>query len=98
MPRAPADADTVTYQLQSVPGDTWRAWKDTVPRSTTLEAALVSLMEAEVHGELDADTNDRLALIRIRKLAMRASQQVGDDPDAAREELREITNTIENAI
>ena len=97
MPRADPDAESVTYQLD-VPGDTWRDWKDTVPRSTTLADALVSLMQAEAHGEIDDDTNDRLALIRIRKLAMRASQQVGDDPDAAREELREITNTIEDAI
>lgn len=43
-------------------------------------------------------SDDRLALVQIRKHVMRASQQIGSDPDAAREELREITNLLESAL
>lgn len=47
---------------------------------------------------VDDATNDRITLIQIRKHAMRASQQIGSDADAAREEIREITNLLDQTM
>jgi hypothetical protein len=96
----------VQYRLE-VDRDDWTTWRDTIyPHSKTINDRLVELIDADAErdGELialadagDTDT-DRIALLRIRKAAMRASQEVGDDPEAAREEITTILNTLDDAI
>jgi arsenate reductase-like glutaredoxin family protein len=44
------------------------------------------------------DDRDRVALIRIRKHAMRASQQLDADPDSAREEITDILNKVDSVL
>jgi hypothetical protein len=49
------EADTMTkYQFQ-VDDDTWDAWKDTVPRSKSLEERIIELIEADTEGKVDTD-------------------------------------------
>ncbi len=42
----------VTYQFQ-VDDEIWEEWKDTVPRSKSLDKRLVELIEADTEGQVD---------------------------------------------
>jgi len=50
--RSQLDTDTTTYQFD-VGGDTWARWKDTVPRSKTLEERLRELVVADAEGRVE---------------------------------------------
>ena len=84
--------------------DLWTDWKDTVPRSVPLADRLAVLLQFDIVADLDADAelaevaDARRALIQIRRHTMRASQNVEDDPEAAREELRTILNVLDAEI
>ncbi len=117
------DAETIEYTLR-VTRDDWNAWRQTVPRGTSLRERLTRLLNADARyggslietadGEYGDDLEfrpseglrqaiiehdtDRIALLQIRKAAMRASQEIGDDPDAAREEITTILNVLDDAI
>ena len=49
----------VKYQFQ-IDDDTWAAWKETVPRSKSLETRIIELIEADTDGrvvnDVDADS------------------------------------------
>jgi len=42
----------VTYQFE-IDDETWGEWKDTVPRSKSLDTRLVELIEADAEGRVD---------------------------------------------
>jgi len=43
----------VRYQFQ-IDDETWRAWKETVPRSKSLEDRVIELIEADRDGRVEA--------------------------------------------
>lgn len=54
MEEAINDAGVVKYQFQ-VEDETWEAWKETVPRSKSLEQRLIELIEADTEGRVVED-------------------------------------------
>jgi len=102
-----ADARPVNYRFE-VDRRLWVAWKRTVRRDRHLHDRLAELLLADARSDgslveraaaADAeDVDDRLALLSIRRSAMRASQALGDDPDAAREELTQVLNTLDDRL
>lgn len=57
MPVAEPDEDMVKYQFQAE-DDEWAAWKNTVPRSKSLETRINELIRADTEGrvtEVDVD-------------------------------------------
>lgn len=47
-----AEAEDMTkYQFQ-IDDDKWEAWKDTVPRSMSLEDRIIELIEADTEGRV----------------------------------------------
>lgn len=42
----------VTYQFM-IDDETWEEWKDTVPRSKTLDERLIELIEADLEGRIE---------------------------------------------
>lgn len=68
------DEDMVKYQFQAE-DEVWEAWKNTVPRSKSLEQRIVELIEADTDGRVvDLEELDR-ALDDIEAAAER-----GDGP------------------
>jgi len=102
-----ADARPVNYRFE-VDRRLWVAWKRTVRRDRHLHDRLAELLLADARSDgslveraaaADAeDVDDRLALLSIRRSAMRASQALGDDPEAAREELTDVLNTLDDRL
>jgi len=45
-------ARMVTYQFE-IDDETWSEWKDTVPRSKSLDTRLVELIEADTDGRVE---------------------------------------------
>lgn len=101
------DARPVNYRFE-VDRRLWVAWKRTVRRDRHLHDRLAELLLADARSDgslveraaaADAeDVDDRLALLSIRRSAMRASQALGDDPEAAREELTTVLNTLDDRL
>jgi len=51
-------ADMVRYQFQ-IDDETWEEWKETVPRSKSLEARIIELIEADRDGRVqEAEADD----------------------------------------
>lgn len=48
------DEDMVKYQFQ-VEDETWEEWKNTVPRSKSLEQRIIELIEADTEGRVVED-------------------------------------------
>jgi hypothetical protein len=48
----------VTYQFQ-IDDETWENWKDTVPRSKSLEQRIIELIEADTEGRVQDPDDDR---------------------------------------
>lgn len=49
------EADAMTkYQFQ-IDDETWEEWKNTVPRSKSLEERIIELIEADTEGKVDTD-------------------------------------------
>lgn len=46
--------DMVKYQFQ-IDDETWNAWKETVPRTKSLETRLIELIEADTDGRVLED-------------------------------------------
>lgn len=94
---------TVAYQLD-IDKTLWTDWKDTVPRSIGLNERIEALLLADRIGMVDAadmdDNHDAAmtSLIQIRRHAMRASQQLGQDEAQAREEIRAVKRAAENVL
>lgn len=47
----------VRYQFQ-IDDDTWEDWKETVPRSKSLEKRIIELIEADTDGRVDDEKED----------------------------------------
>ena len=47
----------VKYQFQ-IDDDTWKEWKNTVPRSKTLEERIIELIEADTEGRVSERGGD----------------------------------------
>lgn len=47
-------ADMVRYQFQ-IDDETWQEWKNTVPRSQSLENRIIELIEADTDGRVQED-------------------------------------------
>ena len=45
------DEDMVKYQFQ-IEDEKWEAWKNTVPRSKSLEQRIIELIEADTEGRV----------------------------------------------
>lgn len=45
------------YQFQ-IDDDTWEDWKDTVPRSKSLDTRLIELIEADTEGRIQEPDED----------------------------------------
>ena len=95
--------DTIAYQLD-IDRELWTCWKDTVPRSIALDERIEALLLADKIGMVDAadmdDNHDAAmtSLIQIRRHAMRASQQLGQDEQQCREEIRAVKRAAENVL
>jgi hypothetical protein len=57
MPSQPKTRDVVRYQFQ-VDDETWSEWKDTVPRSKSLETRIIELIEADTENRVAENDND----------------------------------------
>lgn len=87
------DRETTSYNV-TVPSGDWRAWKDTVPRSTTLYERLHELIREDTKAKQRGGYDDmeertaRLLATRIQHRGRTARQALerGDD-DAVREQL-----------
>lgn len=90
MARATEDEDMVKYQFQAE-DDEWEAWKNTVPRSKSLEQRVNELIRADTEGrvldegaELKNALNDLEEAIehgdegQLRSALTRAREAVGD--------------------
>lgn len=55
--RSHIDADAVNYQFQ-IDDEKWDAWKDTVPRSKSLEDRIIELIEADTEGRVREPEDD----------------------------------------
>ena len=51
MPRMQEPEDVVKYQFQ-IDREKWEDWKETVPRSKSLETRIVELIEADTEGRV----------------------------------------------
>jgi len=97
------DVDTINTTLE-ISRDVWTDWKDTVPRSMTLTDRIEALLLADKIGMVDAADMDEnhdaamTSLIQIRRHAMRASQQLGQDEQQCREEIRAVKRAAENVL
>lgn len=52
MATQPETADMVRYQFQ-IDDETWEEWKETVPRSKSLEQRITELIEADRDGRVE---------------------------------------------
>ena len=50
-------ADMVRYQFQ-IDDETWAEWKETVPRSKSLEKRIIELIEADTEGRVQEREGD----------------------------------------
>jgi hypothetical protein len=50
-------ADTVRYQFQ-IDDQTWQRWKETVPRSKSLEKRIIELIVADAEGRVREREDD----------------------------------------
>jgi len=58
MSQSAEEVDMTKYQFQ-IDDDKWADWKDTVPRSKSLDERLIELIEADTDGRvLEADDED----------------------------------------
>jgi len=95
--------DTIAYQLD-IDSELWACWKDTVPRSIALDERIEALLLADKIGMVDAADMDEnhdaamTSLIQIRRHAMRASQQLGQDEQQCRKEIRAVKRAAENVL
>jgi hypothetical protein len=53
--------DMTKYQFQ-IDGDKWEDWKDTVPRSKSLEQRIIELIEADTEGRVQESEDEESAL------------------------------------
>lgn len=83
MPVAESEEDMVKYQFQA-DDDEWEAWKNTVPRSKSLEQRINELIRADTEGRVRDDI-DLMAL-----------QDALDDVEAAAE--RGDGNGLQDAL
>lgn len=51
MSQTPESEDMTKYQFQ-IDDDKWEDWKDTVPRSKSLEERIIELIEADTEGRV----------------------------------------------
>jgi len=47
------EADHMTIYQFEIDDDTWNEWKDTVPRSKSLDTRIIELIEADMDGRVD---------------------------------------------
>lgn len=52
MPSMKEPERMVKYQFQ-IDREKWEAWKETVPRSKSLETRIIELIEADTEGRID---------------------------------------------
>ena len=50
-------ANMVQYQFE-ISDEVWNEWKDTVPRSKTLDTRIIELIEADRDGKFDIGDED----------------------------------------
>lgn len=55
--RPQIDSDTTTYQFD-IPEHRWEEWKNTVPRSKSLDERLRELIKADTGGRVQESNND----------------------------------------
>ena len=77
MALATDDEDMVKYQFQA-DDDEWRAWKDTVPRSKSLEQRINELIRADTDGRVL--TEEEPGLDEFRE-AVREAREAYEDVD-----------------
>lgn len=86
--------NVVRYQFQA-DDDDWQAWKETVPRSKSLEKRINELIEADTEGRvLPADAAETVAgaLDDMLVAAERGDREAAED---AAERIREVVGRVE---
>jgi len=89
--------ETITYLLE-VEKETWRPWSNTVPRQTSLDTRLRTLIEQDLRASQKEISGDEVSgktvsvmATRIRIRAMQAAESIREDDDeTAHEQLDEI--------
>lgn len=100
--------ETIPYQFDP-PAETWRAWTDTIPRSTPVYRRLIQLIEQDLRAtqrdgtsEMEAASVSVLASrIRIRSMQALGAVRDGEEVDTETaieqlEEVIELANTLES--
>lgn len=75
MPAEPDGEDMVKYQFQAEDDD-WQAWKNTVPRSKSLETRINELIEADTAGQV---LTEEIDLHGARESLDRALEELPED-------------------
>jgi len=57
MSQSAEEVDMTKYQFQ-IDDEKWEAWKDTVPRSKSLEERIIELIEADTEGRVEESDED----------------------------------------
>lgn len=93
MPITKKDEDMVKYQFQAE-ADEWKAWKNTVPRSKSLETRINELIRADTEGRvLDED----LDLTQLDEALSRALSELPEGTPG-RTSVEDAYRLVEEAI
>lgn len=57
MSQSAEEVDMTKYQFQ-IDDEKWKDWKDTVPRSKSLEERIIELIEADTEGRVQEPDED----------------------------------------
>lgn len=93
MPVAESDENMVKYQFQAEDED-WQEWKETVPRSKSLEQRINELIEADTQGRVTDE--ETFNAIRNAIDDAEAAAERGDGP-ALQEALQRAREAIDDA-
>ena len=96
-----ATDETVTYQF-SMGRETWRDWSNTVPRQTSLESRITTLIEQDLRAaQRDAsstDTSAKTVSLMSSRVRIRAINALGELRDDGDEDTEDAIKHLEEII
>lgn len=96
MPVAETDDDMVKYQFQAEDDD-WEAWKNTVPRSKSLEKRILELIEADTEGRVVGEAQEQVDLGKLDECLGRALSELPEGTPG-RTSVQDAQRIVEEAI
>lgn len=94
MATAPDDEDMVKYQFQAEDGE-WEAWKNTVPRSKSLEQRVNELIRADTEGRVLAEGADLDGVAQSLERALDELPEDAPGRTAVKDAARQLSGAID---